>query len=216
MTDESWRWEFSEPAQGEARVYSRLYENMLRWLTGDPAMRRMAMETRAETVPGAGARINGRILGPDYSPLPGAKVGLVLRRDDAAPVRLEAETGPDGFYSAPVQALPPGVYEAEAVAAAGGAEPGTLRQAVLVDTGDPELMGAAPDAALMGAVAAVSGGRLSYTADAPLEKLAFPDRSQEVVSRKEHGTLWDRMWIILAISIVLASEWALRRRWGQQ
>jgi uncharacterized membrane protein len=216
MTDESWRWGFGDAAYGESRIYSRFYENMLKWLSGDPAYRRLVLDPVAEAAHGGPPLVTGRVLGPDYAEDASGKVRITVSREGSVPFSSEIAAGKGGRFSVPLPGVSPGVYDVEIAAPGGAGGPASLRREVLAAAPDPELADAAPNDPLMKALAAATGGGLHYMSQGGLGALNFPDRSQELVNRKEYRRLFDRAWVIALIAALLAAEWALRRRWGQQ
>ncbi|MBI5529840.1 MAG: hypothetical protein HY897_26245 [Deltaproteobacteria bacterium] len=224
MTDESWRFEFSEAAFGESRLYRLFYDGMLRWLAGDPAFERVRVDDAITADPGAPPALRGAVRGADFRPVPEAAVRVSLRPTDdrvsagaaGGPPSLEGSTGPDGRFALPAAGVPPGAYAAELTVTKNGAEIARASREIIIDTRDPEKTVPHPNIALMKALAAASGGAVHFVPKDSLSSLRLPDRAREVVDKKEHRPLWDRAWIIPALCLTLAAEWFLRRRWGQQ
>lgn len=224
MSDESWRFEFSEAAFGESRLYRRFFDGMIRWLAGDPAFERVRLEDAVAGDAGTPQAVFGTVRGADFRPVAGALVRVSLRPADdrlgagagGEPPALDGLTGPDGRFSLPAAGVTPGAYAAEVVVAKDGAEIARASRDVVIDTRDPEKVNPRPNVALMKALAAASGGAVHFIPKDSLSSLSLPDRSREVVDKKEHRPLWDRAWIIPALGLTLAAEWFLRRRWGQQ
>jgi hypothetical protein len=132
------------------------------------------------------------------------------------PLTAEAVAGPDGAFLVKVKAIPEGVWQAEVEVSSEGKPVQRETRELLVETRDPETAVAAPNVPLMKALAAATGGTVRFIPEASMKGVELPDRSREVVDKKSYRPLWDTWKVLLFISLLLAAEWALRRRWGQQ
>ena len=71
LTDSLWRWAFDREGRGH-RVYRSIYARSLRWLIGDPTFSYVRMKAAAPLDAGKEETVEVEVMGPDYSPLPGA------------------------------------------------------------------------------------------------------------------------------------------------
>jgi uncharacterized membrane protein len=240
-TDTTWHWSFV--AAGEAgapraagddgRTYVKFWDNAIRWLIRDPAMRHLRVDPdRVEYEPGRPVRLTARAWLQDYRPARDLSVSLEVRPLEAGPVE---GVGP---ASVPVKGLAPalpifssaartdaeGQVQVELTPAQEGAyrvaARATLGGRLLVDdtvftvaiTGRELGAPAARDETLR-AVAQASGGRfLEEPASLP-EVAVHPPRVVRIGKHRE-VELWNRPVVLLFALACLAGEWLLRRHYG--
>ncbi len=220
-TDSLWRFGFVAAARpgDDGRQYTRLWENAIRWLIQDPDLRNLHVDTDAvEYVPGAAVRVNLRLLGRDYQPLPAGKVTLRWRlgANPAAAVPVgatEVTVGDDGTGSFELQGLVPGAYRVEATATVAGMEV-AAGDIFLVRDATAELDEPTGDLVRLAAIAAGSGGRALGPVDALPADLGFDPPRVVRVDRRADVELWSRPLLIVLLLLLLGSEWLLRQRSG--
>jgi uncharacterized membrane protein len=220
-TDSLWRFGFVAAARpgDDGRQYTRLWENAIRWLIQDPDLRNLHVDTDAvEYVPGAPVRVNLRLLGRDYQPLPGGTIALrwQLGADPATAVPVgasEITVGDDGTGSFDLHGLVPGAYRVEATAMVAGKEV-AANDIFLVRDATAELDEPTGDLGRLATIAAGSGGRALATADSLPADLAFDPPRVVRVDRRADVELWSRPLLIVLLLLLLGSEWLLRQRSG--
>ncbi|HET7754573.1 MAG TPA: glutamine amidotransferase [Anaeromyxobacteraceae bacterium] len=225
-TDSSWFWGFLAAEQGgSTRAYQRFWTNALRWMVRDPELAsvRVDPDTREADL-GQPIGITVTASAPDWRPAAGAPVHIELIGEDGGTAsQAEGTIGPDG--TAHVRAPPPGTPGAFRVQASVATRcgpdapcpPESPREkataAVAVRTAGAEDLDVAPDAALLRELADATGGRALSAGDR-LPELPLAAAEVVEVGRREDLPLWDRAWTLLALSLLVGAEWALRRRWG--
>jgi uncharacterized membrane protein len=220
-TDTLWKWGFVAAARpgDDGRHYTKLWENAIRWLIQDPDLRNLHVDTDAvEYVPGAPVRVNLRLLGRDYQPLPGGTIALrwQLGADPATAVPVgasEITVGDDGTGSFDLHGLVPGAYRVEATAMVAGKEV-AANDIFLVRDATAELDEPTGDLGRLATIAAGSGGRALATADSLPADLAFDPPRVVRVDRRADVELWSRPLLIVLLLLLLGSEWLLRQRSG--
>lgn len=197
-----------------------------------PALLPRLVRFAAPTDAGAGltANVSGEVFGPGETPAFSAVATDELGKPVATDVQIEL-TGPGGSRRVPMQAmgegrygltvpdLAPGAYRWRAVGAgvasrAGGAFRVEASEERVVAE---ELRQLGPDAGLLRALAQATGGEV-YTL-ATLDRLAArldtsPQFRPALLPRDAAVPVWDRWPILAALVLLLAAEWALRKRWG--
>ena len=240
-TDTTWHWSFvaagetgaARAAGDDGRTYVRFWDNAIRWLIRDPALRYLRVDPdRGEYEQGQPVRLTARAWLQDYRPARDLSVSLevrplVARNGDggapaSAPVRGAAPAAPvfsaaartDAEGQVQVEMTPPrpGAYRVAARATLGGrllADDTVFTVAVAGrELGAP----AARDETLR-AVAQASGGRfLDEPASLP-EVEVHPPRVVRIGKHRE-VELWSRPVVLLFALACLAGEWLLRRRHG--
>ncbi|HVV84584.1 MAG TPA: glutamine amidotransferase [Kofleriaceae bacterium] len=220
-TDTVWRYGFLAAGRpgGDDRAYTRLWENAIRWLIQDPDLRNLHVDTDAvEYAPGAPVRVNLRLLGRDYQPLPGGKVSLRWRlgADPATAVPVgstEVTVGDDGTGSFDLHGLQPGAYRVEGTAQVAGKDV-AAGDIFLVRDATAELDEPTGDSGRLAAIAAGSGGRALGAVDSLPADLPFDPPRVVRVDRRADVELWSRPLLIVLLLAFLGSEWLLRQRSG--
>ena len=119
-----------------------------------------------------------------------------------------------GLYQAPVPTMEEGNYRATVTASDESGELiGTGETGWTIDRAAEEFRRTTPNRALMGEIAAKSGGEI-VAADRLKEFVkGLPEREAPVMEVRS-DPLWHTPWIFLAALLCFAGEWALRRRHG--
>ncbi len=220
-TDSLWRWGFVAAAQrgDEGRSYSRFWDNAIRWLTQDPDLRYLHVDSdRVEYEPGAAVRLDLRLLQRDYTPRARGKIALSVRRgpdpnNTREITKAVVETGQDGEAHHELGGLEPGIYRVTAKAEVGGRDV-EATDIFLVRDASAELDRPAADGALLSEVAERTGGRYVAKADEIPADLPFAEPRIVRVDRREDIELWSGPHLLLLALLFLGLEWGLRRRSG--
>lgn len=216
-TDASWDWNFRRVGEGgSGRYYQKFWSNMIAWLTGDPEMETLQIETDKERYrEGEEVLVKVRVLYDDYNPDSGKTIQLSF-----APPRGELQTvslitGNEG--EATYQFLPAGegFYRLHMELERDGNKIG--REAlfgVFADTA--EFMKPLVNAHLLKQMAEISGGRYAAIGDGPLDLSMLTFSNPEVLepSRRKTFSLWDNWWCFGLLVGILSLEWWLRRKAG--
>ena len=218
-TDASWYWSMVAAGKqgGSSRVYERFWASSIRWLVRDPELTPVRVDAVSDEVePGEpiAAVITARR--GDYGPAAGAAIDLELREAETGKVlaleKLTADA--DGAARVELPAPQPGPYKLLARASLDGAELGQGEDAVAVRAASAELSDAAPRPELLRAIAKLTGGGFVEASDGKLPDLGLAEPEVVEVGRSKDRPIWDRLWSLAALGILLAAEWVLRRRWG--
>jgi uncharacterized membrane protein len=219
-TDTLWRWGFVAAAQpgDDGRQYTKFWENAMRWLIQDPDLRNLHVDSDAvEYAPDSPVRIQTRLSGRDYQPLPNGAIELTIKRG-ADPMRAElvgkatVTTGEDGTASHELGGLAPGVYRIEAKAMIAGKQV-DASDIFLVREGGTELDRPTGDRATLEKLAAGTGG----SALGPVDELPDLELDPPRIVRVDRRTdieLWSRPGLLFLIIGLLGLEWLLRQRSG--
>lgn len=211
--DASWRWSFSEAAEGRGnQAYLRFWKNAFHWLMNDPSAARVVVETPRENYAlGDTVRVVVRARDPGFAPLPGATVEAVVEGAGGS-TKLAGVTGSDGEVALEWPADRRGALRVTAKVSTTAGPVGEADTVFAVTTRDPELDEAIPDEAFLRWVAASANGKYYGPGEfgAPL------------VDASADRTVWDRretaIWRapLLAILAALAAGLAfiVRRRAG--
>jgi uncharacterized membrane protein len=223
MTDTLWKWGFVAAAQpgNNGRHYTTLWEKTINWLIQDPDLRNLHVDTDAvEYLPGASVRVNVRLLGRDYQPLPTGVVSLVIKRgaDPNTAVQVaEAKltTGDDGTatYELGGAVLEAGVYRVVGKAEIAGRQV-DASDIFLVREGGKELDNPVGDKEMLHSIAEATGGTALGAIDELPANLALDPPRIVRVDRRTDVELWSRPGLLILIVGLLGLEWLLRQRSG--
>jgi len=213
LTDSVWRWRFWHAGRGgSAEPYTRLVDEVLRWLTRDPKMEPLELEAeRGGSRPGEPLRLSLRARGAP------ANARARLEIQDAAGATVHAaeialdESG-RGEMAWPAPAG--GAFRARATLAAPDGAVQTAETALIVEEEGPERSRPEPRPDLLRALAARGGGVFEDIERADLAAVALRD---EPAFRVEDATraLWlEQFWPAGLLGALWFAEWWLRRRWG--
>ncbi len=211
--DASWRWSFSEAAQGRGnQAYLRFWKNAFRWLMDDPTAARVTVETPRENYAiGDTARLVIRARDPGFAPLEGAvaQAEIVVEGRTTA---LSGRTNKDGELVLDVPATERGAHRVSVVVRDGTEVVGAAETVFAVTTRDPEVDEVTPDEAFLRWLA----GRVDGRYYGPRERGAVvrdPAAGRTVWDRRE-AALWRAPLLALWIGLFAGLAWIVRRRAG--
>lgn len=217
-TDSMWRWRISSQRDGGAaqRAFHRFWGNALRWLMRDPELARVQVAPQARAIGvGQDIDVSFTVRGPDYQPVRFAQLKVTLEHNvQGALKREELTTGEAGVSRLKFRELPAGAYRVAATAAASGQNLGTGEGVFVVEARSAELTRAAPRPDLLTEIASATGGRAMTASAAVWEDVEVVDPEMVEIDRRRNVELWDNAWALVAVCLILAADWALRRRSG--
>ena len=217
-SDSTWRWRFTAGDEGGAsdRAYHRFWSNTLRWLVRDPGHSRVrVVPERRRFEVAAPADVTVTVLGQDYQPVPTAHVRLTLEASGSGVVRMnDVTTGEGGLSRMRYSDLPGGAYTVRAEATGPAGKLGEGQGVFVVESRSIELSRGAPRPDLLAAMAKQTGGRYLTADDAPWSKLELVNPEVVEVDRRRNVEIWDNGWALVAAVLLLAADWAGRRRRG--
>jgi uncharacterized membrane protein len=217
-TDASWYWAFTSHREGSPnRTYDRFWSNALRWLVRDPDLTTLKVTADPPSVePGrpVGVVVSARMA--DYQPAQDAQVRVELFSvATQKPVAVQTgTTGPDGVVRLEFAPPAPGPYKLLGSAKKGEADLGQGEDAVAVRAVGPELSDASVRPRLMEQIAKVTGGKAFRLPQDGLPDVPLLDPPVVEVGRAKDMPLWDRWYYLVALVVLLGTEWFARRRFG--
>ncbi|MBT9555223.1 MAG: hypothetical protein IV100_04295 [Myxococcales bacterium] len=230
-TDSLWRWKMPAVEQGgDGTLYDTLIDNTLRWLIRDPGFELVKVSASSGVYAlGEKVRLDVRVTDPSYEPAVGMAVSVRLHRRPSSHAGAPAgvgddtdstlvfestglETGQDGRVTLERLTDEPGIYDVTARAVIAGREITGSTVYVVADE-RPELREVRPDAGLLRAISAATGGSHRDVHDAPSGLTFRPPRVTDVTSRVFHDR-WNSPFLFAFVCILLTLDWSLRRRAG--
>lgn len=214
MVDASWRWAFSEVAQGRGnQAYLRFWKSAMRWLVADPEDRRVVVAPSRENAlvgeelrltvkvrdasygPQAEARVEGRVISPS-----GVELPIDLLTNAAGEATLSLRPTEQGAHRVEVRGGPLAAERAETVFA--------------VSARDPELAEITPDHAFLSTLAAVYGARGRFVEDGAADGVLLDPAAVRRSPQRSELRLARAPGLGLAFGLLLGLGLLLRRRLG--
>jgi len=211
-----WRWQLPAAARSkQARPFYRIWHNMLRWLSGDPAFSRLIWDDLPPAI-GRGEPLLVRLMlkGEDWLPQASAIVDLELKQSGQKSKRFQAKTDASGLVQFEVKDLAPGDWMLHASTRIKGRQ--VARAEAIVIAGQPSLERrlVGPDRQRLLGLAKATGGRLHDWSTTDLSDIALDkSRKGERIEAMRQEPIWNRPWWIIAIILPGLFAVALRRRW---
>ena len=214
--DSLWRWQLPAAARSKkTRPFYRIWHNMLRWLSGDPAFSRLTWDDLPAAI-GKGENLAVRLMlkGEDWLPQAETLVDLELKQPGQPARRLQAQTDANGQVQFDINDLTPGDWTLNASTQTRGRQ--VARAEAIVIAGQPSLERrlVGPDRRRLQQLAAATDGRLYDWNQTELSDVAFDkDRQGERIEAMRQEPIWNRPWWIIAVILPGLIAVALRRRW---
>ena len=213
-TSTTWRWQMQ--LEHSDMMHERFWRQLLRWLSlqaPDPVRISLARESYS---PHESMTMQVSVMDSSFTAQESANVELRVLTPNGEPLALTAS--PDlqqpGNYLAHFEPPQEGLYKIEVLAHdQAGHFLGKAENAFFVEPSHAELMHADLQAPLLQRLAEVTGGRYFHLNDA--ENL--PDAitvSKSSYSKLTEQEIWDAPIFFLAIAVLLAAEWFIRRAKG--
>jgi hypothetical protein len=197
------------------KSHDLFWQQLLTWLVGETRGRVQASAPTVTLLDEGHLQVTADVSDQEYHPAADAAVAAHVLGPDglATSVPLTAVPGSPGRFRGELAAPTPGVYVAEVSAARGEQQIGREALAFQRLDGVAESFHTAQNRALLTRLAGATGGR--YVAPEDLGKVADDiPYSPSGVSMHQIKELWDMPAAFLALLLMKATEWLLRRRWG--
>jgi uncharacterized membrane protein len=209
----AWRWRMMLPSSD--RSYDTFWRQAARWLAlpaGDPVQ----ITVPAGAAAGDVFPVRVAVRNAAYVAQRDARVDIQITAPDGRVDRVAAAAGTgddEGRFVARYRAEQPGVYRVVARTTNKGADAGAASASMLVGGADLEMTDPRLNTQVLQHLAVRSGGAMIDERDtaALVAALRTAAPSAALAVRQD---LWHNAWSFLAIIVLLASEWILRRRWG--
>lgn len=207
-----WRWVFNPQAEYDNNAYDRFWDQLALWLLangGVTPLEGYSLRTDTANLPlGETVRLRFGVHGRETPASPPA----VAFFKDGAPVTNVMMTAEEGGMRHQASFTPreTGRYRAEVTAPDGK----TLGANFIVYHENLETVETAMDRAYLEELAKAGGGRLLDPAElGPMIRDLLRDTAEQTPLTRRVA-LWDRPWVFLLVTFLLALDWYARRRWG--
>jgi hypothetical protein len=215
-TDETWRW---RDPYGE-KYYDSFWRNVVRHLASGRLKRRDdRVELRVDKVTietGGQVRVGLTVRDVEYQPTVVEEYPVFLRGADRAPERrtLRPVPGEVGSYQGTFTMEESGSFSFLVFENDNPQGKVLAREDVFVKIPDREMADSSQDRESLEKIAAASkDGRYVFLADAQSLMTELGDRRPfETEVDRSTRPIWDNLWTLLGLLVVLGAEWILRKR----
>ena len=212
-TGGSWRWQMLQPTADMS--HETFYRQLLRWLVNDTPRRVTGVTPKQLLADETGVKLRAEVRDTTYLPAGDATVEAHIIGPDGITESLDMRPEPieQGVYSADWTTPKPGSYLVDVVAKRGqeelGHDPLTFRR----EDGVAENFHVEQNRELLEKLSSETGGRY-YKPNEAARLGKDISYSEAGITVRETRDLWDMPAIFLAIVLIRAAEWLLRRKWG--
>ncbi len=207
-----WHFQLQDDAQRD-RFFVRFLERLVRWSVNRETVQQVQIKPVRRTVNlGEAVEFSGTVYDALYRPLADAQVSVQLSGPEGFTREDQLSPTSNGRYRLSVSGLPEGEYRYTVTARKEGRVIGRRRGRVTVRPFYLEFQKIPARPHLLQALARRTGGRFFAVANFLQH---FPDRP---FMKRTHFATWERpvgrssLWLI-ALIVLLALEWYLRKRW---
>ena len=216
--DRTWRLRYRV---GDTR-HHRFWGQVMRWGLGE-RLRAGAEKFRVGTdrlvySPEDPVNVMARVLDESYVGVEDAELSAVIRNDDSGTeteFSLALREGANGFYEA---LLPPisagGAYTLKVTRGDVADQPSVETSFLVTESRRPVEMGVVkPQRETLEILAKGTGGKVALPGEEMSLCESFGEGKGIVQERLEYA-LWNNLWVLLLLALLLTSEWILRKRGG--
>ncbi len=211
---ELWRWNFLFVGRNvETDLYDSFFNKMIRWLVTREEDKRVKIQSNKKIYRGGEPiEFQAQVYYEDYRPMDGAEVKVILKNQSDAPEMVLPSTG-NGRYRGEFQVLAAGEYEYQGKAFAGEILLGEDSGKFSVEPFSLEFQNTRMEAGVLQKIAAMTGGHyftINNYQNLP-EFVNFPPKKITIAREWE---LWNKISLLVALMIFLATEWFVRKKKG--
>jgi hypothetical protein len=198
---------------GSPRPYHRFWNNLLRWLSRDPALEPLSLQASAVRYqPGEPVKLSVRVQGAALV----TQTNVVFLDANQNKIVERQKVTLDEHGRAEVHWTPPGpgAFAARLEVNDGGQITNQTEEAFVVDALGAELSHPAPRPELLARLAQATKGLASSVEQGQLTQATIDDRHRYRVDAATTRPLISHWWALCGLCLVFAMEWWLRRQWG--
>jgi hypothetical protein len=214
LTDGSWMWNMAYMGQGGTpRPYHRFWNNLLRWLSRDPALEPLSLQASSVRYqPGEAVKLSVRVQGAALPPQT-SLVFLDASRNTIVE-RQKVVLGEQGRAELSWTPPGPGAFAARLEMNDGSQITNQIEEAFVVDALSAELSHPAPRPELLARLSQGTKGVSSSVEHGKIAKAAINTSQHYRVDSATTRPLISYWWVLCGLCLAFATEWWLRRHWG--
>ena len=212
---DSWLWQMDASLSVEDQTHETLWRQLLRWVLEDVSDRLSLTVTPERPVPGERVTLRADLADSAFLRINDAAVLAVVTNPEGIvdSMPLEWALGEDGVYQGSFVSQGEGRYRAEVSARRGRETLAAVPEQIDVRDRGADFLNAEMRAPFLKRIAEETGGRF-YT---PQTVARLPDDvtfSAAGVTVRETKDLWDMPIVLVALFLLLGTEWTYRRSRG--
>jgi uncharacterized membrane protein len=214
MVDSSWRWSFSEAAEGHGnQAYLRFWKGAIRWLVADPDDRRVVVSPSRENVMlGDPVQLRVKVRDTEYGPVQDVKITGTVMGPNGTAASLALVTDANGEAVTHFEPTGRGAHRVVVRVGEGAAD--EAETVFSVSARDPELEEIAPDGVFLRNLASLYGERGSFRPPGDSSPPLMDDEATRQVHDQRQTSL-SAIPLLSALFALFASlSWWVRRRGG--
>ena len=209
-----WRWDFASAATADQPDFSRLFWSAaIRWLTSTQRGERLAVVVLSDPLPAFTPPVLSAVLYDEsWRPAADAVLTAEIRDADSGLVQtFELLPQGSGTYQGAGRALAAGDYRYDVRARRDTVQLAATDGRFRASQVSREALQPASQPGLLSDLSTATGGRRLSMTNWRDARDSIPSQP---VWRTQYGTirLWDTPWLLLAVLLLLGTEWILRRR----
>lgn len=213
----TWRWQnLPEDLADLENLWPELFSNLIRWLSAREDDRRVRIEPVRELFDGQQpVEFTGQVYDESLEPVSDALIQLRIRTEEGSPQTFNMEPLGNGRYTFNAGILPTGNYRYIASASRGEQTVGDDSGSFVVGETAIEFKELQADIPSLRQTASRSGGQ--FIAEDRLSSLASVLQDRLVAQTRQMRSqlrLWHLPGFLIAVILLLALEWVLRKRAG--
>jgi uncharacterized membrane protein len=212
-TGGTWRWQMLQPLEDQS--HEMFWQQLLRWLVQDTPGPVVASTPKPMLFDDGRVHLTADVRDKNYLPMADAIVEarIIGPEGISAQVEMTPDTVTPGIYAADWNAEKPGSYLTEVTARRGSEDVGRDVMTFQRQDGVAENFRTSQNRDLLEKLAQQTGGR--YWKPNELGKLSEEIAYSEAgITVRETKELWSMPVVLLALLVMRAAEWLMRRKWG--
>ncbi len=188
-------------------------ERSVKWLFNKEDIQRIQIQPDKEVYQiGETVQFSGEVFDEFYNPLNDAEVEIQIQTSEFK--QNDIFTEQNGFYRYQTSGLPPGTYQFKIRATDGERVIGTKNGRFIIEELELEMRQTEANITLMKEIASRSGGEFWSAREFVNNLEEFQKFKQQIRLTNMEYVVWDKIYWLIAVIVLLSLEWFFRKRWG--
>ena len=201
LSDELWRFSFSEKTPDEFNLYNRFMNNLIQWLTAEPNKEELIITQTPQS--DKNRELKGRYTGIITD-------GEILLQDDDG-TRVKGKIDQSGEFSIDISLLKDGFHSGLI-----NYQQQVFKTYFYKKETDIEMRDTSMKADILKSIARYSGGRYLRLEDVGKKGLDVKKKPIKKIQSQSKTPIWNRTIFLALFVILFALEWFFRRMFGHQ
>lgn len=216
LAKDIWRWKL-EKAEQKLDVFDRMVVSSVRWLDPKENKKLVNVKTTRKTYSlGEPVEFTAEVYDETFTPISDAEINVAIKSGSNS-YTLNMNALENGLYEGTFEGGTPGDYSFTGTAKLNGQTLGTDAGKFNIGDVEIEMINQQADKEFLSQLALQTGGRFfygnNYSSLFEILKNNQVQRSKEKLNVSEF-VIWANEWMLIAIVLLFAAEWFLRKRAG--